>query len=68
LHDRYGTSYYIAPEVLFEEYDEKCDMWSIGIILYILLTGKPPFDGADDKQIIKKVRHGRYDHQILDEL
>jgi len=43
-------------------------MWSIGVILYILLTGHPPFDGIDDKAIIKKVRHGKFDMEIMDEL
>ena len=39
----FGSAYYIAPEVLFGEYNENCDIWSCGIIMYIMLTGKPPY-------------------------
>jgi calcium-dependent protein kinase len=44
-----GTAHYIAPEVIRKSYDNKCDLWSCGIIAYILLSGYPPFMGENDK-------------------
>lgn len=59
-----GSSYYIAPEVLFENYNHMCDLWSCGVIMYILLSSKPPFSGKSDQVILEKIKVGKYNMQI----
>ena len=61
LHTADGTAYYIAPEVLQGDYDEKCDVWSCGVILYILLCGYPPFNGDSDEDIYEEILKGKLD-------
>ena len=56
LQKSLGTPYYVAPEVVEGEYDEKCDVWSCGIILYMLLTGKAPYQGTNVKSILKNLK------------
>jgi len=53
--DIVGTAYYIAPEVMKKQYDYKCDVWSCGVMMYILLSGTPPFDGKNDEEILQNV-------------
>jgi len=50
--------------VLKRKYDYKCDIWSSGVILYILLSGQPPFNGPSDKIIMDKVKAGFYSMDI----
>jgi calcium-dependent protein kinase len=58
-----GSSYYIAPEVLKKDYNEKCDTWSAGVLLYMLLVGKAPFDGESDDEIVKKIQIGEFNSE-----
>ena len=55
MHTILGTPYYIAPEVLKGEYDQKCDNWSIGAITYIMLCGQPPFNAETNNEIFIKI-------------
>jgi calcium-dependent protein kinase len=64
MRTKAGTAYYVSPEVQAGNYTEKCDVWSCGVILYILLSGQPPFAGNEDKEIMRKARQGKIDFGI----
>ena len=59
LTQELGTIYYIAPEVFMNNYNEKADIWSCGIILYTMLCGHPPFCGNKENTIKSKILHSR---------
>lgn len=59
LFDVYGTSYYIAPEMLKRDYGLKADVWSIGVIYFSMLKGRMLYDGYSDFDIIKKIENDK---------
>ena len=58
-----GSIYYLSPEIISKnrKYTEKCDIWSCGIIMYILLSSRPPFNGDTDEDILKKIMRNNID-------
>jgi calcium-dependent protein kinase len=68
LHSVVGSPYFIAPEVLRGKYGQECDVWSLGVIIYTLLFGEPPFTGASRrdifKQILKSPVEFPHDHEV----
>ena len=61
MKSKVGTLYYISPEIIKGNYDEKCDIWACGVILYILLCGYPPFSGNTDKEVYNLITQVKYD-------
>ena len=55
-----GTIYYVSPEILKGHYSEKCDVWAAGVILYVLLSGEPPFNGINDNIIFSQIRQLKF--------
>ena len=58
-----GTSIYCSPEVIDNLYDEKCDEWACGVLMYILISGEPPFDGEKEEEIFKKIKKCEYNFE-----
>ncbi|GAB5353535.1 hypothetical protein AAMO2058_000043900 [Amorphochlora amoebiformis] len=53
-----GTPYYMSPQVLDGRYDQKCDCWAIGVLAFILLTSRPPFNGRYKRELDNRIRAG----------
>ena len=64
FYDRVGTARYTAPEFLYKTgHNEKVDIWGLGIILFLLLTGKFPFNGSSKKSIYRRIKEKRIDYE-----
>ena len=61
FEDTIGTLVYCSPEVLLNNYNEKCDIWSCGIIFYLLLSGNFPFFGKTENEIIEKILNPKFE-------
>ena len=59
-HSAQGTPFYIAPEILRQDFNEKVDIWSCGVILYLLLSGRPPFVAPTTVKIFQKILKGTF--------
>ena len=55
-----GTPYYMAPEVLEGDYNNKCDIWSLGVLMYVLVSGYLPFQGENRYEVFQKIQAGKY--------
>ena len=61
MKDVLGTPLFIAPEIISEKkYNSKADIWSLGIVVYYLICGYPPFDGEDRTQLFSRIKSGKF--------
>jgi len=66
LTTKAGTPYYVAPQVLAGKYGPESDLWSLGVIMYVVLCGYPPFYGETDADVLAKVRLGNFSFAAAD--
>jgi calcium-dependent protein kinase len=57
MNSTVGTPFYVAPEVLAKQYGKECDVWSLGVLLYVMLSGTPPFNGKDKFEVYNAIKN-----------
>jgi len=60
MNTKLGTPYYVCPEILEGIYSKICDMWSVGVIVYVMLCGYPPFNAHNELKLFAKIQRGDY--------
>merc|ERR1712137_100233 len=60
MNQSLGTLSYVAPEVLLKDYTHQCDLWSLGVIVFVLLVGYMPFQGKTEQYVMKLIVKGEY--------
>lgn len=65
MHTVAGTPFYMAPEVLAENYNTKADIWSLGVLLYTLVSGYLPFQGSNNRDVFQRIKNAdfHFDHK-----
>ena len=58
-----GTPFYLAPEVLSGKYGRECDCWSLGVVMYVILSGCFPFPGQTQEEVYNRVKSGVFDFE-----
>lgn len=58
LDEKLGVAYYMAPEIFGSQFSHKTDVWACGVIAYMLISGRPPFNGETEAEIMRKARDG----------
>lgn len=61
INDLSGTPYFIAPEVLKGKYGRECDVWSLGVVLFLVLTGERPFSGKTAPELYGRINMGKFE-------
>lgn len=66
LIEKAGSLYYVAPEIIScMEYNQSCDLWSCGIIMFMMLTGAPPFCSPSKDETIALIKQGKVDYSRI---
>jgi len=63
LHSMVGTPYYLAPEMLSGCYGKQCDVWALGVVMYLFLSGRQPFSGNSVMEVFNRIKEADFDFE-----